>query len=71
MKKIFFVIITGLAVTLASCGQFDPNKNIDEGKVEGKLEGKIETAKSAKQMGLKVEDIIKLTGLTKEEIEKL
>lgn len=37
MKKIFFVIITGLAVTLASCGQFDPNKNIDEGKVEGNI----------------------------------
>jgi predicted transposase/invertase (TIGR01784 family) len=42
-----------------------------EGILEGKLEGKLETAKSAKLMGLKVEDIIKLTGLTKEEIERL
>jgi predicted transposase/invertase (TIGR01784 family) len=42
-----------------------------QGKLEGKIEGKLETAKSAKLMGLKVEDIIKLTGLTKEEIERL
>jgi predicted transposase/invertase (TIGR01784 family) len=44
---------------------------IDTAYDEGKLEGKLEIAKSAKQMGLKVEDIIKLTGLTKEEIERL
>lgn len=44
---------------------------IDTAFDEGKLEGKLETAKSAKQMGLKVDDIIKLTGLTKEEIERL
>ncbi|TAG19881.1 MAG: Rpn family recombination-promoting nuclease/putative transposase [Cytophagia bacterium] len=44
---------------------------IDTAFGEGKLEGKLETAKSAVQMGLKVEDIIKLTGLTKEEIERL
>ena len=31
----------------------------------------IEVAKNAKQMNLKVEDIIKLTGLSKEEIESL
>jgi predicted transposase/invertase (TIGR01784 family) len=43
----------------------------DEGKLEGKLEGKFEIARSAKQMGLKVEDIVKLTGLTIEEIERL
>jgi hypothetical protein len=36
-----------------------------------KLESKFEIAKNAKQIGLKTEDIIKLTGLTKEEIEKL
>jgi predicted transposase YdaD len=34
-------------------------------------EGKLEIAKSAKLMGLKIDDIIKLTGLSKEEIEKL
>ncbi len=42
-----------------------------EGKMEGKLEGKIETVKQAKLMGLSIEDIIKLTELTKEEIEQL
>lgn len=39
----------------------------DEGKLEERLEGKLETAKSAKQMGLKIEDIIQLTGLSKQE----
>ena len=43
----------------------------DEGKLEGKIEGKLEIAKNAKQIGLKTEDIITLTGLSKEEIEKL
>ncbi len=43
----------------------------DEGRLEGKLEGKLEIAKSAIQMGLKVEDIIILTGLKRDEIERL
>ncbi len=43
---------------------------IDTAFDEGKNERNIEIAKSAKQMGLKIEDIIKLTGLTKE-IERL
>ncbi len=44
---------------------------IDTAFDEGKLERSNEIAKSAKQMGLNIEDIIKLTGLTKEEIERL
>lgn len=44
---------------------------IDTAFDEGKLEGKLEIAKNAKLIGLLLEDIIKLTGLTKEEIEKL
>ena len=44
---------------------------IDTAFDEGKLEGKNEIAKSARQMGLAIDDIIKLTGLTKEQIEKL
>ena len=32
--RIFYLIITSLFFTLTSCGQVDPNKNIDEGKVE-------------------------------------
>ena len=35
MKSIFFAIIAGIVFTLTSCGQADPNKNIDEGKVTG------------------------------------
>lgn len=37
MKKLLFTIIIGIFVTLTSCGQVDPNKNIDEGKVEGNI----------------------------------
>ena len=44
---------------------------IDTAFDDGKLERSIEIAKSAKQMGLKIEDIIKLTGLSKDEIERL
>jgi predicted transposase/invertase (TIGR01784 family) len=43
----------------------------DEGKLEGKLEEKFEVAKSAKQMGLLTTDIVKLTGLSENEIDKL
>ena len=43
----------------------------DEGKLEGIIEGKLEIAKNAKQFGLKMEDIMKLTGLGQSEIEKL
>jgi len=44
---------------------------IDTAFDEGKLEGKLEIAKSAKQMGLSTNDIIKLTGLSKNEIDRL
>jgi len=37
MKKILFAIIAGISLSLTSCGQVDPNKNIDEGKVEGNI----------------------------------
>jgi predicted transposase/invertase (TIGR01784 family) len=43
----------------------------DEGMSEGKLEGKLEIAKSAKHMGFSIADIIKLTGLSENEINKL
>lgn len=43
----------------------------DEGKVEGIIEGKIETASFMKAENESIEKIIKYTGLTKEEIEKL
>ncbi|MCG9879967.1 MAG: hypothetical protein MH472_05160 [Bacteroidia bacterium] len=43
----------------------------DEGKLEGKLEEKMEMAKKAILLGLKVEQIMELTSLTEEEINKL
>jgi DNA repair protein RadC len=46
-------------------------KGIEKGKVEGLLEGKIAIAREMKVNGYSVADIIKLTGLRKEEIEKL
>ncbi|PDS25231.1 Rpn family recombination-promoting nuclease/putative transposase [Flavobacterium branchiophilum] len=44
---------------------------IDTAFDEGKIEGKMEVAKSAKQMGLAIMDIMKLTGLSESDIEKL
>lgn len=35
MKRILFTVITGFTIILISCGEVDPNKNIDEGKVDG------------------------------------
>lgn len=35
MKRILFTVITGFTIILTSCGEVDPNKNIDEGKVDG------------------------------------
>jgi len=42
-----------------------------EGKAEGKIEGKIEIARQMKSEGEPVEKIVRFTGLTVEEIEKL
>ncbi len=41
------------------------------GKESGRKETKIEDAKRMKENGIKIELIIKITGLSKEEIEKL
>ena len=43
----------------------------DQIKLEGKLEGKLEVAKKMKEEGLDIVLIMKITGLLKEEIEKL
>lgn len=37
MRKSIFILTIGIFVTLSSCGQVYPNKNVDEGKVEGNL----------------------------------
>ncbi len=36
MKNIFFTIITCILFSLQSCNLKDPNKNVDEGKIQGK-----------------------------------
>jgi len=43
----------------------------EEGKIEGRIEEKIEIVINSIKAGLDVETIIKITGLTKKEIEKL
>jgi len=49
--------------------------NFENGKAEGKIEGEkenaIKIAKKLKEIGDPIEKIIEVTGLTKEEIEKL
>ena len=42
-----------------------------KGKVEGKIEGKIEDALNMLADGLSIEKIVKYTGLTRAQIEKL
>lgn len=43
----------------------------DKSKAEGKTEGKKQIAKKMKAKNIPIEEIIELTGLTKEEIENL
>ncbi|NIM12573.1 MAG: hypothetical protein GTO45_10710 [Candidatus Aminicenantes bacterium] len=45
--------------------------SFEEGKVEGKYEERIEMAGKMKSKGYPLDDIADLTGLSKEEIEKL
>jgi predicted transposase/invertase (TIGR01784 family) len=49
----------------------DIKNSLDTAKEEGKIEGKIEIARTGLKEGLSVELLMKLTGLTKEEIENL
>ncbi|MDI9358566.1 MAG: hypothetical protein QM528_06440, partial [Phycisphaerales bacterium] len=44
-------------------------EGMEIGKAEGKIEEKKQTAHLAKQMGMPIKDIIKLTGLSEAEIE--
>ena len=43
----------------------------DKGKIEGKIEEKIEIVKKMKEKHFELSDIIEMTGLTREEIEKI
>ena len=42
-----------------------------DGKAEGIAENKVEIARNALKMGLSIDDIVKLTSLTREEVENL
>ena len=46
-------------------------EGILEGRQEGRQKGIVETASNLLQMGLSIEQIIKATNLSKEDIEKL
>lgn len=37
MNRIFYTLTIGAIITLTSCRQIDPNKNVDEGQVQGNL----------------------------------
>ena len=43
----------------------------DRGRVAGKQEGKLEIAQNALQMEMAIDNIVKLTGLTHDEVERL
>ena len=45
--------------------------NFKEGLEEGKIEGKIEVAQNLKEINMPIDIIASVTGLSKEEIEKL
>ena len=51
--------------------EMDWNSSMDYSKKEGIKEGKTEDAKKMKEEKIPIETIIRITGLTKEEIEKL
>jgi predicted transposase/invertase (TIGR01784 family) len=61
------------AMDMAKETAFDEGikEGIKEGKLAGIKEGKLATANAAKQMGIATIDIIKLTGLTENEIDTL
>jgi predicted transposase/invertase (TIGR01784 family) len=46
-------------------------EGLAEGLEKGKIEGKIDVARQALMKGMSVKDIADLTGLTKEQIERL
>ena len=49
----------------------DGHHCIAEGKAEGKAQAKAEIARAMKESGVPVEDIVKYTGLTEQQIESL
>ena len=60
---------------LREMAQIDYNSGMkkakDEGMAEGKAEEKIEVARNALKMNMSVDDISKLTGLSRQQIEDI
>jgi len=46
-------------------------EGIQQGMIQGEAKGKLETAKNLLSMGLSIENIVKATGLTVQEVEEL
>lgn len=44
---------------------------VEQATEKGKAEGKLETAKNLRSMGLPVEQIVRATGLSLEEVQRL
>ena len=80
-KELMYVIINQQMAEMDAASSLDrainkgraegEAKGRAEGEVKGRTEGKIEIAKKMKEEGLSIEIIMKTTGLSKEEIEKL
>ena len=69
MKKRYIEKATKLA--LQKAWQREKKKEDQSGLVEGRAERNNEIAKKMKEEGLDIEIIVKVTGVAKEEIEKL
>ncbi len=50
---------------------YSKREGIKEGVTEGRKKERIENAKKMKEKNIPIETIVEITGLTKEEIEKL
>ena len=49
----------------------DQLTRIKSAKAEGKAEGKVEVAKNLLDMGMEISKVVKVTGLSKEEVKML
>jgi predicted transposase/invertase (TIGR01784 family) len=50
---------------------FARREGIKEGEIKGEIKGRIEVARSLKQLGIPVSQIVLSTGLTKDQINQL
>lgn len=55
----------------AEIERMDNEQRMYEARRDGKIEGKIEDAKNMLEEGIDIEKVMKITGLTKEEIDAI